>query len=256
MGTIGEMTLEEAASQAAGNWKRYSCCCWDRLREIDDPDDSAILYTHHRDSGLLDQSNAAAMADAVRSFTESENPDVVFESHAHWAVGHVDGFSIRVYRDDAITDAFHVYHGLMKRLEAYPVLDESDYGRREYDAALENIEDATWRFKSTYDLKTGGKRKFMSGSRLTAPVPLRTRTIEAPTLRSASFSTPSMAWVMCSALVGKEKGVARSVATSPTNYFFRSARKEITLERSKHLVGREQQLLGCPGWLRVRLTPV
>ena len=155
MGTIGEMTLEEAASQAAGNWKRYSCFCWDRLREIDDPDDWAIIYTHHRDSGLLDQSNAASMADALRSFSESENLDVVFESHAHWAVGHVDGFSMRVYRDDAITDAFHVYHGLMKRLEAYPVLDESDYGRREYDAALENIEDAAWRFKSTYNLHDG-----------------------------------------------------------------------------------------------------
>ena len=155
MGTIGEMTLEEAASQAAGNWKRYSCFCWDRLPEIDDADDWAIIYTHHRDSGLLDQSNAAAMADALRSFSESENPDVVFESHAHWAVGHVDGFSMRVYRDDAITDAFHVYHGLMERLEAYPVLDDSDYGRREYQAALENIEDVARRLESTYDLHDG-----------------------------------------------------------------------------------------------------
>ena len=155
MGTIGEMTLEEAASQAADNWKRCSCFCWDRLREIEDPDDWAIIYTHHRDSGLLDQSNAAAMADALRSFSESENPDVVFESHAHWAVGHVDGFNMRVYRDDAITDAFQVYHGLTERLDGHPVLDEADYGRREYEAALENIEDVTWRIKSTYDLTDG-----------------------------------------------------------------------------------------------------
>ena len=155
MGTIGEMTLEEAASQAAGNWKRYSCFCWDRMREIDDPADWAIVYTHHRDSGLLDQSNAAAMADALSSFSESENPDVVFESHSHWAVGHVDGFSLRVNRDGEITGAFRAYHGLMERLEAYPVLVESDYGRREYEAALENIEDAAWRFKSTYNLHDG-----------------------------------------------------------------------------------------------------
>ena len=155
MGTIGEMTLEEAASQAAGNWKRYSCFCWDRLHEIDDPDAWAIIYTHHRDSGLLDQSNAAAMADALRSFSETENPDVVFESHAHWAVGYVDGFSIRVYRDGEITEAFHTYHGLMEQLDGYPVLDEADYSSREYEAALENIEDAAWRFKSTYDLHDG-----------------------------------------------------------------------------------------------------
>jgi hypothetical protein len=155
MGKIGEMTLEEAASQAAGNWKRCSCFCWDRLREIDDPADWAIVYTHHRDSGLLDQSNAAAMADALSSFSESENPDVVSESHSHWAVGHVDGFSIRVYRDDAITDAFHVYHGLMEQLDGYAVLDQADYSSREYEAALENIADAAWRFKSNYNLHDG-----------------------------------------------------------------------------------------------------
>jgi hypothetical protein len=155
MATIGEMTLEDAAREAAGNWRSWTCFVWDRLREIDDPDDWAIIYTHHRDSGLLDQSNAAAMADALRSFSESENPDVVFESHAHWAIGHVDGFSMRVYRDGDITNAFRTYHELMERLDGYPVLDEADYSNREYDAALENIEDAAWRFKSTYDLHDG-----------------------------------------------------------------------------------------------------
>ena len=155
MGTIGEMTLEHAAREAAGNWRSWTCFVWDREREIDDTESWSVIYTHNRDSGLLAQSNAAAIADVLMAFSETENPDVVFESHAHCAVGHVDGFSMRVYRDDAITDAFHVYHGLMERLEAYPVLDDSDYGRREYQAALENIEDVAWRFKSTYDLHDG-----------------------------------------------------------------------------------------------------
>jgi hypothetical protein len=155
MATIGEMTLDEAARSAAGNWKRFSCFCWDRLREIDHPDNWAIVYTHNRDSGLLDQSNAAAIADVLSSFSEAENPDVVFESHSHWAVGHVDGFSIRVYRAGEISDAFRAYHGLMERLHQYPILDESDYGRREYEAALENIEDAAWRIKSRYELDDG-----------------------------------------------------------------------------------------------------
>jgi hypothetical protein len=155
MGTIGEMTLEHAAREAAGNWRSWTCFVWDREREIDDAENWSIIYTHNRDSGLLSQSNAAVIAEALESFSETEIPDVVFESHSHWAVEHVDGFSMRVYRDDAITDAFHVYHGLMERLEAYPVLDESDYGRREYDAALENIEDGAWRFKSNYNLHDG-----------------------------------------------------------------------------------------------------
>jgi hypothetical protein len=155
MATIGEMSLEEAAGHVAGNWKRFSCFCWDRLREIVKPDDWAILYTHNRDSGLLTQSNAAIIADALKPFSETEDPDVVFESHAHWAVGHVDGFSIRVYRDGQITPAFRAYHALMERLDAYPALDEADYSDREYQAALENIADAAWRIKSGYQLNDG-----------------------------------------------------------------------------------------------------
>ena len=63
----------------------------------------------------------------LKPFCETENPDVVFESHSHWAVGHVDGFSVRVYLDGAITDAFRTYHGLTERLAEYPILDASDY---------------------------------------------------------------------------------------------------------------------------------
>jgi len=116
MAAIGEMTLDDAARDMAGNWKRFSCFCWDRLQEINDPANWAIVYTCNRDSGLLAQSNAAAIAEVLKPFSETENPDVVFESHSHWAVGHVDGFSIRVYRDGKITDAFRTYHALTERL--------------------------------------------------------------------------------------------------------------------------------------------
>ena len=55
---------------------------------------------------MLDQSNADAIAEAMEPFTDGDDPDVVMESHDHWAVGHVDGFTIRVYRDGEITEAF------------------------------------------------------------------------------------------------------------------------------------------------------
>lgn len=67
----------------------------------------------------------------------------------------MDGFSIRVYRDGEITDAFHTYHDLAERLDGYPILDEEGYGRREYEATLENIADAAWRLKGDYDLPDG-----------------------------------------------------------------------------------------------------
>lgn len=153
--TIGELTLEDAAREAAGNWRRFSCFVWFRERDIPDPENWALIYTHNRDSGLLDQSNSAQIAEALEPFTEGDDPDVVMESHDHWAVGHVDGFSVRVYRDGQVTDAFRAYHDLAERLAEYPILDEEDYGKREYEATVENIADAAWRVKHEYVLPEG-----------------------------------------------------------------------------------------------------
>ena len=153
---VGEMTIEDAASEAAGNWRRFSCFAWDRARDLDDPDDWAIIYTHNRDSDLLDESNAAAIAKALTPFSEADEPDVVFEcSFSHWAVGHVDGFSIRVYRDGEITDAFRPTTTSPSGWPTIRSSTKSDYGRREYEATIENIADAAWRVKGEYDLPEG-----------------------------------------------------------------------------------------------------
>lgn len=148
----GEMTLEDAAKEAAGNWQKFKCFCWFRRNEVVDAENWAVLYTHNRDSGLLDQSNASAIQKAMEPFTDG---DVVFESHTHWAVGHVDGFSIRVYRNGEITEAFRTYHELTERLADYPVLDEDDYSNREFEATLENLTDAAWRLKDEFELPEG-----------------------------------------------------------------------------------------------------
>ena len=151
--TIGE--LDQAAKEAAGNWRNFTCFAWFRENDIESPEDWAIVYTHHRDSGLLDQSNADVVAEAMKPFSDGDNPDVAFESHHHWAVGHIDGFSIRVYRDGQITDAFRTYHKLSLRLADYPILDEDDYSYHEYEATLENLTDAAWRVGRDYDLPDG-----------------------------------------------------------------------------------------------------
>ncbi|QDT48885.1 hypothetical protein Pan258_29320 [Symmachiella dynata] len=148
----GELTIEDAAVEAAGNWQRFDSFCWFRRDEVPDAENWAIFYTSHRDSGLLDQSNAAAIVKEMTLFTEGDDPDVVFESHNHWAVGHIDGFSLQVFRSGEITDAFVKYHGLAERLADYPILDEEDYSQREFDATIENLTDAIWRLKDEYDL--------------------------------------------------------------------------------------------------------
>lgn len=152
---LGEMTLEDAAKAAAGNWKQFECFAWHRTRDLTDADHWAIVYTHHRDSGVLDQSNAVAIEKAMQPFTEGNDPDVVAEHHHHWAVGWIDGFSIRVFKRGRITKAFKVYHALAARMTDYPVLDEEDYSRREYEATISNLADATWKLKHEYELPEG-----------------------------------------------------------------------------------------------------
>lgn len=152
---LGQLSLEGAAAKAAGNWQRFTCFAWFRQNELEDPNDWFIAYTHHRDSGLLDQSNAAAIAKALEPFTEGDDPDVVAENHSHWAVGWIEGFSIRVFRNGQITDAFRTYHELAQRLDDYPILDEEDYSRREFEATLNNLLDAAWRLKDEYELPEG-----------------------------------------------------------------------------------------------------
>lgn len=149
---LAEFSIEDAAKEAAGNWQDFHCFWWQRKSEIEDPENWAIIYTHNRDSGLLDQSNAEVIGEALKPFADTDNPDVVFESHSHWAVGHVDGFSVRVFKNGEITPAFCRYHELACAMDDYPVLDESDYSDREYEATLENIPISAWRLKNEYEL--------------------------------------------------------------------------------------------------------
>ncbi len=155
--------IERAAREAAGNWRSFQCFAWSRgYAELDDPDNWAIVYTHHRDSGLLDESNAEAIAEAMRPFVEAdtENPDVYEEHHSHWAVGWIDGYAIRVFRDGEITDAFRAWFDLNQQLDDYPVLDEEDYSNREHEATLENIESAA--LGMDYDLPEGWESEVFS----------------------------------------------------------------------------------------------
>jgi hypothetical protein len=121
-----------------------------------------VIYTHNRDSGLLDQSNAFVIAKAMQPFTEGDDPDVVFESHHHWAVGHVDGFSLRVFKRGRVTKAFRAYHELAERMADYPILDESDYSNREYEATYENVGEAAWRLKQEFSLPDDWQSDFFS----------------------------------------------------------------------------------------------
>ena len=152
---LGDMTVEEAATESAGNWRDFDCFVWWREKDVPDSDKWAIFYTHHRDSSLIDQSNAAVINRTMMPFTKGDDVTVVPESHNHWAVGYIDGFSIRVFKRGRITKAFKAYYELQRRLDDYPLLDETDYSERELEATLENLPLAAWKLKNDYELPEG-----------------------------------------------------------------------------------------------------
>lgn len=129
---------ESFAKKAAGNHLRFESFHWS-----DEPQEGSenwtIVYTHNRDSGLLEQSNAACIAKKLQKYIKN-GTDVFSEHHSHWACGWVEGYAIRVYTaEGTITEAFKAWCDLQDAIAYYPVLDEEDYSRREYEATVENI---------------------------------------------------------------------------------------------------------------------
>ena len=152
---LSNLDLEAAAQAAVGNWKTFEYHAWYRADDLTDADNWCVVFTHHRDSGLLDQSNAVAIKAALDTFTKGKNPDLAAEHHDHWMCGWMEGFSIRVFKRGRITTAFRRWHELAQRLDRCSVLNEQDYSRREYEATLQNLPDAAWRLRQEYDLPEG-----------------------------------------------------------------------------------------------------
>ena len=148
---LGELDLEEAAKEAAGNWARWDSFAWFRDSELERPEDWFIYYGHHRESGLLDQSNSTQISKALKPFIDADAPNVIEEDHSHWAVGWIKGWSVRVYRNGQITEAFKVLHGLLERLSNYSILCEHHYSEMELEATWENIPLAAAGIKDDYE---------------------------------------------------------------------------------------------------------
>src|SRR5579872_3369390 len=135
---LATMDIEDAARECAGNHAAFNCFAWFDRPE-DNPQDWGIVYTHNRDSGVVERCNAVDIEEALAPFVESG--DVTAEHHSHWACGWVDGYAIRVFRDGEITEAFRTYFDLRARMEDYPVLNESRLSEMETEESAQGWED-------------------------------------------------------------------------------------------------------------------
>ncbi len=106
----------------------------------------------HRDSDILEVSNWETIsADLARRFPD----DWTVERSNHFLVGWCDEGRVRVLRDSErglteanITDAFQAVLEWRKALADYPVADEEDYSRREFEDFSKYVEDQSryvWR---------------------------------------------------------------------------------------------------------------
>jgi hypothetical protein len=131
----GDDIAYDLAEKLVGNWQKFESFGWGG-RPDENPENWTIVYTSNRDSGLLDKANEKVIEEIMGQFPEDQ---VVAERHGHWAVGHVDGYSIRVYEPDgSLTPAFKAWAEIQASLESYPILDEHIYSEMEWEAAVEN----------------------------------------------------------------------------------------------------------------------
>lgn len=122
------------------NWTRRPAFAWSDVTRPDDAFAFGLYALRHRDSGLIDQSNAAAIVAALAPFEATG--DVVRLTCGHFGFGWTEEVAVRVFRADdttATTPAFAALDALVGRLATYPILDEDDHAARSLEAAHESI---------------------------------------------------------------------------------------------------------------------
>jgi len=99
----------------------------------------------HRDSTLLQESNAATVKKYIERLTNQGilgEDNIDYTSMNHWAVGWVEHLSFLVIDlEGNPTNEFAFLRLWNKALEEYPIADEDDLGMREWDFAYQSIED-------------------------------------------------------------------------------------------------------------------
>lgn len=139
----------------AGNWKRFQSFAW--FGKPTDADKMCLYYTHHRDSPILDQSNAAVIERILGRFTAGNHPSVIPQNHSHCLVGWIEGYAIRVNdRRGKPTKAYIELCNIIDKLNDYPVLDDRDLSEREYNALVDDIEFKLSLYKQRYPDQSHG----------------------------------------------------------------------------------------------------
>lgn len=145
---MNKSALEEYETELSHHPENY----FGIIHDLMDEGFSDGMFGRSRDSSPLEISNYETAREALSKWiarggwdTDGAGNDyfdgaVSVESSSHWAVGWVETIHVRMRnRKGEFTKAFRVACNLLSRLEDYPVLDEDDWSRREYEDLIEYL---------------------------------------------------------------------------------------------------------------------
>jgi hypothetical protein len=117
------------AKDAVGNWLKFNS--YAQFAEMNPKTQLLIYLDSGNQSDLLDESNKQYIENALET-ADPDNIELIRDSH--WAVGYLNGVLITAIDNDGNeTPAWRVISEIAHSLSQYPILDEDDFSRREYE---------------------------------------------------------------------------------------------------------------------------
>jgi len=106
------------------------------------------MFGRSRDSDLIEESNWSVICEEMEKYEH----DWTTETASHWAVGWVEYGRVRVYdKQGNYTAGFLHCVEISERLSEYPLLDEEDFSRREFEEAWEQVENNLTYFTNRFE---------------------------------------------------------------------------------------------------------
>jgi hypothetical protein len=132
--------VEASAKALVNNWQNFDSF---HLMGWENHIGRMIHECISRDSSLLERSNHEIMEKRLYAIVAVD--DVTSFSASHWAVGWVEGFSIRVYdRDGNITESFREFCAMQVAMGEYPILDDDHYSSLVENAVSDYMDQEGW----------------------------------------------------------------------------------------------------------------
>lgn len=129
------------ARSFAGNWKEFrDYGVGSEFRNMPHAERYGMDYWHNRDSDLLTESNWDYAVKKLQPFINLGF--IIIKRDSHWGPGWVEGFWVYALRKDGQPSAaFNALEDLHLRLDDYPIFDEDDFSRREWESTWSNLTD-------------------------------------------------------------------------------------------------------------------